>query len=50
MRRRDRKRLDKARLGLRPPLDPERQQAKTTGLVRRLFGFWLFNKIFGGDS
>jgi len=51
MRRRDRKRLEEARLHqLRPPPDPEQKQAQTGNLVRRLLGFWLFHKIFGGGS
>jgi len=47
MRRRERKRL---RQLPKPPPDPEDQRANTSALVRRLFGFWLFHKIFGGDS
>jgi hypothetical protein len=47
----DRKRLEEARLQrLRPPPDPEQQQAQTAGLLRRLLGFWLFHKIFGGGG
>jgi hypothetical protein len=47
MRRRDKKRLRQ------PPKIlpcPEKQHANTRGLVRRLLGFWLFHKIFGGGS
>jgi hypothetical protein len=51
MRRRDRERLAEARLQRhRPPPDPEQQHADTGGLLRRLLGFWLFHKIFGGGS
>jgi hypothetical protein len=51
MRRRDRKRLEEARRQqLRPPPDTEQKQAQTGSLVRRLLGFYLFHKIFGGDS
>jgi hypothetical protein len=51
MRRRDRKRLEEARLQqLRPPPDPEQKQAQTSSLLRRLLGFYLFHKIFGGNS
>lgn len=48
MLRRDRKRLRQLRP--RPPPDPEKKRAEHAGLIRRLFGFWLFHKIIGGDS
>ena len=47
MRRRERKRL---RLTPKPLPDPELQREKSSGLIRRLVGFWLFHKIFGGGS
>ena len=47
MRRRERKRL---RQLPKPLPDPEQQRANTSGLIRRLLGFWLFHKIFGGNS
>jgi hypothetical protein len=51
MRRRDRKRLEEARLQQqRAPPDPEQKQAQTGRLLCRLLGFYLFHKIFGGDS
>jgi hypothetical protein len=47
MRRREKKRL--RQLPKRLP-DPEQQRENTRGLVRRLLGFWIFHKIFGGGS
>lgn len=46
MRRRDRHRL---RQLPKPPPDPERERAGFFTLVRRLLGFWVFHKIFGGE-
>ncbi len=47
MRRRERKLL---RQSPKPLPDPEQKRASTHALIRRLLGFWLFHKIFGGDS
>lgn len=47
MRRQDRQALYRA-LNKPPSKPPEDNQSK--GLIARLFGFWLFHKIFGGNS
>jgi hypothetical protein len=47
MRRADRKALERARK--QPPLNPP-DDNQSKGLIARLFGFWLFHKIFGGGS
>jgi hypothetical protein len=47
MRRSERRALYRA-LRRPPPKPPDDKQHK--GLVFKLLGFWLFHKIFGGDS
>jgi hypothetical protein len=47
MRQSDREALERARRQ-QPPKPPDDKQHK--GLVARLLGFWLFHKIFGGNS
>lgn len=47
MRRSERRALYRA---LRRPLPKPPDHTESRGLIARLLGFWLFNKIFGGDS
>jgi hypothetical protein len=47
MRRSARRALNRA-LRRPPPKPPD--QTTSRGLIARLLGFWLFHKIFGGDS
>jgi hypothetical protein len=47
MRRSERRALYRA---LRQPLPKPRDIKQSRGLIARLLGFWLFHKIFGGDS
>ena len=47
MRRSDRRALNRA-LSKPPPKPPDDKTQRS--LIARLFGFWLFHKIFGGNS
>jgi hypothetical protein len=46
----DRREIKRLRQHQRPPPDPTARQEQSRGLIPRLLGFWLFNKLFGGGS
>jgi hypothetical protein len=46
----DRRDIKRLRQHQRPPPDPTAKQQQSGGLIARLLGFWLFHKLFGGNS